>query len=114
MQAPTVFKSNSTGWRRNGRNMHAERSNSSFSKSDKNYDFWRKYGLFGLLALFLDDVSMTSSGGVGYVRVTWRPVSGPRGLVRWQTEWSNVRLSADAGPTWHDVGVMWAGGKQKW
>ena len=65
LQAPTVFKLNFAGWRRNGRNMHAGEQNSSYGKSDKNREFWRKYGLFGLLALFLDDVSMTSSGGVG-------------------------------------------------
>lgn len=97
LQAPTVFESNYAGWQRNFREMHAERSNSSFNKCDKKHDFWQKYGLFRLLAPFLDEVSMTSLGGVEYGRVTWRPVSGPQGLLRWQTGRSDGGSGADMG-----------------
>ena len=96
LRAPTVFKVIFAGWWPNGRNSHAGRNNLSFGKSDKKCDFWRKYGIFGLLALFLDDVSMTSPGGVGYEKVTWWPASGPRGLVRWWTGWSSGGPGADA------------------
>jgi hypothetical protein len=57
-------RSNSAGWREFGRKMHAEDTTVVFAKSAKNAKFWPKYGFFGTLALFLDDVSMTSSGGV--------------------------------------------------
>lgn len=52
---------------------------------------------------------MTSSGGVGYGRVMWRPVSGPRGLVRWRTGRSDGRWGADATLSWRDVDVTWVG-----
>lgn len=57
---------------------------------------------------------MTSAGGVKYGRVTWWPVSGPRGLLRWQTGRSDSGSGADAALTWHDMGMVWAGGKPKW
>jgi len=44
--------------------MHAEDTTVVFAKSAKNAKFWPKYGFFGTLAPFLDDISMTSSGGV--------------------------------------------------
>lgn len=62
--APAVSRSNSAGWRKFGREMHAGGATVAFAKSEKNTVFWPKYGFFGTLALFLDDVSMTSSGGV--------------------------------------------------
>ena len=52
---------------------------------------------------------MTSSGGVGYGRVMWQPMSGPRGLVRWQTGRSDGRWDADATLSWRDVDVTWVG-----
>jgi len=62
--ALAVSRSNSAGWREFGREKHAEKTTAVFAKSAKNAKFWPKYGFFGTSALFLDDVSMTSSGGV--------------------------------------------------
>ena len=51
-RAPTVFKSNSAGWRRNGRKMHAEsrivllvkmRTNANFGENMDNLGFWRVF-----------------------------------------------------------------------
>lgn len=73
------------------------------TKSDKNTIFGENMEFLGYWRFFLDDVSMTSSGGVGYGRVTWRPVSGPRGLLRWRTAWIHGGPGADAtlsGMTW--------------
>jgi len=64
LDAPTVSGLNSAGWRQFGREMHAGGATVAFAKSEKNTVFWPKYGFFGALALFLDDVSMTSSGDV--------------------------------------------------
>ena len=43
---------------------------------------------------------MTSSDGVGYGRVTWRPVSGPRGRVMWWTDRSDGGADTPAGLSW--------------
>jgi len=68
-RAPTVSGLNSAGWWLNDRKMHAGRRMVFLAKSEKNAKFWQKYGEFGFLARFLDDVSMTSSGG-GQGRMT--------------------------------------------
>ena len=47
-----------------GRKLHAEVSNSSVCKSEKKARKLAKIWTFWVLARFLDDVSMTSSGGV--------------------------------------------------
>ena len=60
---PVVSRSNSAGWHEFGCDKHAEKTTAVFAKSAKNVKFWPKYGFFGTLALFLDDVSMTSSSG---------------------------------------------------
>ena len=74
---PTVSRSNSADWWELGRKMHAEETTVVFAESAKNTVFWPKYGFFGTLALFLDDVSMTSSGGV---KVGWRQ----HDVIRWR------------------------------
>ena len=76
-----------------------ESKNSSYGKSDKNREFWQNMDNLGFGALFLDDISMTSSGGVRYGRVTWWPVSGPRGWGTWRTTCSDGGSGADAGST---------------
>ena len=62
--APTVLGLIFAGWRQFGRKLHAEETTVVFYEKCKNTTFWPKYGFFGTLALFLDDVSMMSSGGV--------------------------------------------------
>lgn len=61
-------------------------------------------------ALFSDEVSMTSSGGVGYGMMTWRSEISPRGRVMWRTAQSNGGWGADVVLTGRDVELAWAGG----
>ena len=59
-----------------------------------------KIWTFWVIGAFLDDVSMMSSGGVGYGRVTWRPVSGPRGWGTWRTAQGDGGSGADVTLRW--------------
>ena len=65
MEALAVSESNLAGWCWFAREQHVEVTVVFFSKSGKNMRFWPKNGFLAILARFLDDVSMTSLGGVG-------------------------------------------------
>ena len=108
MEALAVLESTLVGWCWFGREQNAKITVVSFAKSGKNMRFWPKNGFLAILARFWDDVSMTSLGGVKYGRVTWRSVSGPRGLLRWRTARIHGGRGGDAMVRWHDVEVTLA------
>ena len=65
MEALAVSESTLAGWCWFGREQHAKIAVVSFAKSGKNMRFSPKNGFLAILARFWDDVSVTSSGGVG-------------------------------------------------
>ena len=62
--APAVSRLNSAGWRAVGREKTCREKNSRFFQKCKKREILAKIWIFGTLAVFLDDISMTSLGGV--------------------------------------------------
>ena len=77
MTAEEVALAESNGWRKSGRKWLSKAFSRNNSKMVKNTGKSGKYGFFTNLALFYNDVSMTSL--VGHGEVTSADVIGRRG-----------------------------------